>query len=303
MFEFDHEKMSEKDQERYRKEMQAELDRPAIHEVNLHDYTGVLINTSGGKDSQTMLRQVVLLAERQGYPLDRIEAAHQDLGHLEWEGVKELAEEQARAHGLRFSVTRRRTAGGDESTTILDYARERKMWPSRSQRWCTSEFKRGPGLRVLTAMDKRLRRAPKEHRRYLYCLGFRAQESPARDKLPWLEPHDRASSTYKHIETWLPIHEWTEEEVWADIKLSKVRHHRAYDLGMPRLSCCFCIFAPKAALMIAGKEKPELLQEYVDLEKEIDHKFRQDQSLADIQQAIQEGAEPDLVDLDGAWNM
>lgn len=276
---------------------------PAIHEVNLHDYTGVLINTSGGKDSQTMLRQVVLLARRQGYPLDRIETAHQDLDRLEWEGVKELAREQAEHYGLRFSVTRRRTASGDESTTILDYARERKMWPSQGQRWCTSEFKRGPGLRVLTAMDKRLRAHLKEHRRYLYCLGFRAAESPARKKLPWLKKFDRVSSKYKHVDTWLPIHEWSEDEVWSDIKSSGVRHHRAYDIGMPRLSCCFCIFAPRSALLIAGREKPELLQEYVDVEKEIGHTFRVDQSLADIQQAVQEGEEPDLVDLDGAWNM
>ena len=303
MFEFDHEKMSEKDQERYRKEMQAELDRPAIHEVNLHDYTGVLINTSGGKDSQTLLRQVVLLAQRQGYPLDRIEAAHQDLGHLEWDGVKELAQEQVEHYGLRFSVTRRRDASGAEGSTILDYARERKMWPSRSQRWCTSEFKRGPGLRVLTAMDKRLRSGLKDHRRYLYCLGFRAQESPARKKLPVLERFARASSKFKHVDTWLPIHDWSEEEVWSDIKSSGLRHHRAYDLGMPRLSCSFCIFAPKAALMIAGKERPELLQEYVDLEKEIGHTFTHTLSLAEVQRDLQEGAAPDLVELDGAWNM
>ena len=274
-----------------------------IIEVNLHDYTGVLINTSGGKDSQTLLRQVVKLAERQGYPLDRIEAAHQDLGHLEWDGVKELAQEQVEHYGLRFSVTRRRDASGAEGSTILDYARERKMWPSRSQRWCTSEFKRGPGLRVLTAMDKRLRSGLKDHRRYLYCLGFRSQESPARDKLPTLERFARASSKFKHVDTWLPIHDWSEEEVWSDIKASGLRHHRAYDLGMPRLSCSFCIFAPKAALMIAGRERPELLQEYVDLEKEIGHTFTHKLSLAEVQRDLQEGAAPDLVELDGAWNM
>ncbi len=302
MFEFDHEKMSEKDQERYRKEMRAELNRPAIHEVNLHEYTGVLINTSGGKDSQTMLRQVVLLARRQGYPLDRIEAAHQDLDYLEWDGVKDLAREQVEHYGLRFSVTRRRTADGDETSTILDKVRERKKWPSRSQRYCTSDFKRGPGLRVLTAMDKRLQ-GNQVNRRYLYVMGFRAQESPARKKLPWLEKNKRASSRFKSVETWLPIHDWTEDEVWADIKASGVRHHRAYDIGMPRLSCCFCIFAPKAALMIAGREKPELLQEYVDVEREIGHKFTQALSIEEVQQAIQEGEQPDLVDLDGEWNM
>ena len=53
---------------------------------------------------------------------------------------------------------------------------------------------------------------------------------------------------------------WLEEhDVWKDIKASGVPYHKAYDLGMPRLSCVFCIFSPPAALMIAGKQNPELL--------------------------------------------
>jgi hypothetical protein len=72
---------------------------------------------------------------------------------------------------------------------------------------------------------------------------------------------------------------------------------------MPRLSCVFCIFAPKAALVIAGKDKPELLQEYVDLEAEIGHTFRTDLTLAEVQEAVNRGDEPDLVELDAQWNM
>lgn len=30
------------------------------------------------------------------------------------------------------------------------------------------------------------------------------------------------------------------------------------DLGMPRLSCCFCIFSPRSALLLAGKHNPGL---------------------------------------------
>ena len=37
---------------------------------------------------------------------------------------------------------------------------------------------------------------------------------------------------------------WKVEDVWARIKASGVEHHKAYDLGMSRLSCCFCVFAP-----------------------------------------------------------
>jgi hypothetical protein len=55
---------------------------------------------------------------------------------------------------------------------------------------------------------------------------------------------------------------------------SGVNYHFAYDLGMPRLSCCFCIFASEDALMIAGKHNPELLTEYVRVETKIDHTFK-----------------------------
>jgi len=74
-----------------------------------------------------------------------------------------------------------------------------------------------------------------------------------------------------------------------------VRHHPAYDLGMPRLSCCFCIFSPRSALLLAGKHNPELLAEYVELERSIDHRFRLELPLASIQEALANGEEPGRV--------
>jgi 3'-phosphoadenosine 5'-phosphosulfate sulfotransferase (PAPS reductase)/FAD synthetase len=156
---------------------------------------------------------------------------------------------------------------------------------------------------VLTALDRKVRRDRRHHTKILNVFGFRAEESPARKKKRVFERNKNASTKSRTVYNWLPIHNWTEAEVWADIKESGVRHHRAYDIGMPRLSCCFCIFAPKAALVIAGKDKPELLQEYVDVEREIGHTFRVNLSLAEVQRAVQEDEQPDLVALDGAWNM
>jgi hypothetical protein len=51
---------------------------------------------------------------------------------------------------------------------------------------------------------------------------------------------------------------------------------------MPRLSCCF-IFSPRSALLLARKHKPELLAEYVKVEKQIGHRFRKELSLAGVQ--------------------
>jgi hypothetical protein len=45
---------------------------------------------------------------------------------------------------------------------------------------------------------------------------------------------------------------------------------------MPRLSCCFCIFSPRSALLLAAKHNPELLAQYVAVEKQIGHRFRKE---------------------------
>lgn len=76
--------------------------------------------------------------------------------------------------------------------------------------------------------------------------------------------------------------------------------HHAYTLGMPRLSCCFCIFAPRAALLLAGKHNPELLSEYVRIERKIGHTFRHNFALADVQGALQNGEIPKEIE---NWKM
>jgi hypothetical protein len=52
---------------------------------------------------------------------------------------------------------------------------------------------------------------------------------------------------------------------------------------------CFCIFSPRSALLLAGKHSPELLAEYVAVEKQIGHRFRKELSLAEVQDAVEKG--------------
>jgi 3'-phosphoadenosine 5'-phosphosulfate sulfotransferase (PAPS reductase)/FAD synthetase len=116
---------------------------------------------------------------------------------------------------------------------------------------------------------------------------------------------DGNSNSRRHVDDYLPIHAWSTADVWARIKTSGVEHHRAYDLGMKRLSCVFCIFAPESALLIAGKHNPELLAKYVDVETKINHSFRQGFRLKVIQDKLNEGVDTDKLTGDdaGCWNM
>ncbi len=258
-------------------------------EPNLKEFDWIVLNTSSGKDSQTTMRYVVERCREAGVSAGRIVAVHADLGAVEWPGCPELAGRQSEHYRLRFEVVKR------NGCDLLEYARRRGKWPSPKQRWCTSDFKRGPIRRVMTMLTNEMiewrgKLGPFQLPiRILNCMGMRAQESPARAKKQPFELDIGASNSKREVWNWLPIHPWPVEEVWSDIRKSGVPHHEAYDMGMPRLSCSLCIFAPPAALALAGKLRPDLLDRYVQVEREIGHTFKPKLSLFQIQQAIEAG--------------
>jgi 3'-phosphoadenosine 5'-phosphosulfate sulfotransferase (PAPS reductase)/FAD synthetase len=253
---------------------------------SLKGYHWVVINSSAGKDSQCMLDFVVEQCEMAKVSRQRLVVVHADLGRVEWPGTRELAEAQARHYGLEFVAVSR--PQGD----LLDHIEQRGMFPSPSARFCTSDMKRGPVMTVFTRLANRSRQEGVRVCRILSCMGMRAQESPARAKSPSFSRNGMASNGRREVDDWLPLHSWNVEDVWSRIEASGVRHHPAYDLGMPRLSCCFCIFSPRRALLLAGKHNPELLAQYVEVERKIEHRFRLELPLAEIQQALEKGEEP-----------
>jgi len=101
-----------------------------------------------------------------------------------------------------------------------------------------------------------------------------------------------ASNGRRSVDTWLPIHTWTVEMVWARIKASGVRYHKAYDLGMPRLSCCFCVLASKDALLLAGQHNRALLDQYVAVEQKIGHTFKKGLPIVQVRDALDRGEKP-----------
>lgn len=254
---------------------------------NLASYDIILVNTSAGKDSQASL-DVVVECARQAGVADRLVAVHCDLGRVEWAGTRELAEEQARSYGVRFEVVSR--PQGDLLDQILDRRisldKQGKLdapaFPSSQARFCTSDQKTSQVTKLITALVAEWQA---EHGsapvRVLNCLGIRAQESPARAKKVELGP-DSASNGKRIVTRWLPIFNWTEAQVWDRIRTSGAPYHRAYDLGMSRLSCVFCVFASKGDLLIAAKHNPELAREYVEVEIQVRSRFTNDRSMADI---------------------
>lgn len=257
---------------------------PGMTGVDLKDWDVVLVNSSAGKDSQAMLDLVAERAKTAGVS-DRVVVVHADLGRVEWAGTRDLAERQAKHYGFRFVVVRR------EKGDLLDQVEARGMWPDRGNRYCTSDQKRDQVMKLITRLVTE-RYDGSQPIRILNCMGLRSAESPARAKLDPMERNERASNGKREVWTWLPIHDWSKEQVWERIRASGVEHHPAYDLGMPRLSCCFCVFSSRSALMLAGQHNPELLAEYVRVEQKIGHTFRKDQTIQEIQEALAKGEQP-----------
>jgi 3'-phosphoadenosine 5'-phosphosulfate sulfotransferase (PAPS reductase)/FAD synthetase len=239
----------------------------------LTGYDVILVNSSAGKDSQAMLDVIAEQAEA-AEVLNRVVVLHCDLGHVEWPGTRELAEQQAAHYGLRFEVRHR------EQGDLLHQVRARGMWPSAKARYCTSDQKRGPARKLITALVAEL--GLNRPAQVLNCLGLRAEESPGRARRPMLAVDTSASSGRRQVTTWLPILHWSTQQVWDRIRQSGVPYHLAYDQGMSRLSCSLCVLASKADLIRAIQLRPDLAAKYAALEKEIDHRFQADTSMADL---------------------
>jgi 3'-phosphoadenosine 5'-phosphosulfate sulfotransferase (PAPS reductase)/FAD synthetase len=263
---------------------------------DLASYDVIEISSSGGKDSLAMCWYLSQLLREAGL-LDRGVVVHADLGRVEWPGTPALVEAQAKHFGLRFVKVKR--AQGD----LLEHVRAMGHWPKPVSRYCTSDHKRAQIYRAFTAfgVEVRAKRALEiadggdaRPVRILNCIGLRSEESSGRARRPQLlrDPKASGKGTSKIVDAWLPIQHWSEAEVWAACRASGAPLHPAYAAGLPRASCVFCIYAPETALQIAGLAHPELLAEYVAVEREIGEDFKHHLPLAKVQADLAAGVRP-----------
>lgn len=208
------------------------------------------INDSGGKDSQAMkvfLSKVV--------PHDQLVIVHADLPEVDWDGTWDHVRNNSM--GIEHHIVR-------AQKTFFEMVEHRGMFPSPSYRQCTSDLKRNP-------IEKFIRNWMKDHGKTLVvnCMGIRAEESAARSKQTPFRFNEKNSKAGREWYDWLPIFDWTINEVWAEIASVGQRRHFAYDLGMSRLSCVFCIMSSKADIITAARNNPELYQRYVETEERL----------------------------------
>lgn len=237
-----------------------EIARPAPSgSPDLSSYDLIVVSTSGGKDSQVALDVTIAEARRAGV-LDRVHVVHADLGADEWAGTTDLVIAQAEHYGVPLSICSRIGQVKTDSRGVL--------------------YAKGDTFGDLHDYVRR--------RKAAHVAGHQASKRDA-----------GFSSPKREVWTWLPIHGWTTREVWATIRDSGAPYHWAYDVGMPRLSCSLCIFAPKSALTLAGHYNRKRLVEKRDLEIETGDTFKADLALGDVLSDVDAGVWPGVED----WTM
>jgi 3'-phosphoadenosine 5'-phosphosulfate sulfotransferase (PAPS reductase)/FAD synthetase len=305
------------------------LDHPYCYRIekpwpDLRPYDFIVFNTSGGKDSAASGITLKVMAKQQRIPAERLIALHEDLGRVEWPGAPAAAKRQAKALGMRFFVrsligthltgrfrapnTRPVYRANEPVGDLLDWVWHRHLqlkargdgkrispWPDGRNRYCTSEYKRRVAFDFYRELaDKWNRAHPSSRRRprILDVVGIRCEESDTRCQIDSFRA-GRVETEDRIVDSWFPPFCLDTDEVWALIKKSRFPVHKAYSLGMGRLSCCFCFFGNCASHLIAGKHNMKLLQAYAKMELATGWQFRGSRySATDILTLLKAGVKP-----------
>jgi len=256
-------------------------------------YDKFVVAFSGGKDS---LACVLHLLER-GVPTEKIELWHHEIDGregstlMDWPSTPAYCRKVAGALGIAYYSSWKEggferemlrdnkptapshfespdgtvgTAGG-----ISNSLGTRRKFPQTSGdlkvRWCSAYLKIDVLAIALRNQDRF------NGFKTLVLSGERAQESSKRAAYKPYEPHRtdaRGQKTGRHVDAWRPVHQWSEQEVWAIIKRFRIAPHCAYRLGFGRLSCARCIFGTPNQWASARIVSPDAVAKIAAYEKE-----------------------------------
>lgn len=242
----------------------------------LRNGAALVLSVSGGKDSDAMSHHLLDLRQEEGWPGDAL-MVHADLGaRVEWQQTPDYVRDLARRKGPLHVV---RWTHGDLIDRIWQrYYKDpsRPCWPSSQMRYCTSDLKRGPISRFL--------RQTFPSGDVVCALGLRAQESQTRARRPTfsLRTDTSAPTKGRFVYDWLPIHDWTETDVWDCIRQHGNVSHAAYNYGNHRLSCALCVLASLNDLINGAVHNPETYREYCRIESVTGYSFRKGFWLSDV---------------------
>lgn len=235
----------------------------------------LVINYSAGKDSEAML---AMLCER--YPDVQKYVVHADTGfeHVKPFTAQEWGQERVKRYGLPLNVCR------NPNKTYLEMVERRHetrpdvpSWPSSSTRQCTSDLKRGP-------IQTWIRNHVKE-KHIINCMGMRAEESPARAKLPRFKKNVALSKAGRLVYDWHPILNWTTSDVLTYLSDRAIPIHPIYVWSggyLTRFSCRVCIFMTDSDIRAVYKHDRDAFNLVSALEDKTGYTMKSGKSLVQI---------------------
>lgn len=269
--------------------------------------TTLLINVSGGKDSDSMLRCLVERHRREGWRC-RLMAIHADLGAMEWHESLPHCEAVCRELGVELVVVRHAKHDLLEGIEArMEQRPDAPPFPSAAARFCTSGWKRN-------VIDRWIRHHIGEGEACVSAMGLRAAESRARARKPHWQIRTGAHSERKRrtVLEWNPILAFELADVWASlgytldelhawqrhvagwrkqgltgadltraITEAGFRAHPAYAMGNERLSCAMCVLACAGDLANGAEVRPDTFQRLVEIERKSGFYFQQNKPLAE----------------------
>jgi 3'-phosphoadenosine 5'-phosphosulfate sulfotransferase (PAPS reductase)/FAD synthetase len=227
----------------------------------------LVINISGGKDSQAFANELMRLYGDQ----HEVHFIFADTGWEQRDTVKWLAAYRwcqliARSYGHELNIVY-------PLRSLLDDILRRGKWPDAHNRYCTAHAKRGPIQKWI--------RANITNPYIINAKGMRADESDTRkNMLPW-EPDDdltvsraRLTKAPRTVFTWLPIHQWTRDDVLTYLAANNIQLHPTYGF-LDRFSCRVCIFNSDRDLAAIQEHDPDAFATVLAMEKAMGHTIRQ----------------------------
>ena len=244
----------------------------------LRDGAALVLSVSGGKDSDALSHHLLDRRAAESWP-GPVVMLHADLGRAEWHTTPAYVRNLATRKGVPLHVVRY-THGDliDRIWARWEKNQTRPPWPSSKIRFCTSDMKRSPCSRFI--------RNHFPTGNVICAMGLRAEESHARAKRVTfrLRKDCTAPTKGRFVYDWLPIHDWTEADVWRCIRDHGDIAHPAYRLETPnhRLSCSLCILASVNDLLNGATHNPDTYREYCRIEAVTGYSFRQKLWLSDL---------------------
>src|SRR6266702_8376918 len=235
------------------------------------DQLALVVNHSGGKDSQRMLG---FLRESFSDVKTYVVMADTGFEHVRPISAMDFAVKSAAHFGLPLSVVR------NPNKTYLEMVERRGKFPAPGMRQCTSDLKVGP-------IDKFIRHLPEKV--FINCTGIRAQESPNRAKQnPW-KFNTKLSKKDRIVWNWMPIFTESLGDVlhwhWREgIPLHPVyvpEYHTDGTTGgyLRRLSCRLCIFSTDNDIRAIYQHDREAFDLVSGVEQRIDFTMKNGKTL------------------------